>query len=176
LKSYFDSTTQQRVLAFLASHPGRSYYGKEIREATGLSSGATNQALRELAGEGYIQLERKGRMSFYSVDLSNPLIAQYKILLNVTSIYPLIRDLTDYAIRIVMFGSRAQGKDLEESDIDLFVLTNAPEEVTALVNRSGFAEKIQLVAKKPTEWASLKKRDPVFFEEVERGIVLWEAK
>jgi predicted nucleotidyltransferase len=176
LKGYFDSTTQQQVLAFLASHPGRSYYDKEVREATGLSSGATNQALRELAGEGYIKQEKKGRMSFYSVDLSNPLIAQYKVLLNVASIYPLIRDLEEYAIKIVMFGSMAQGTNIEESDIDLFVLTNTPEKVAALVSRGDFAEKIQLVAKKPTEWASLKKKDPVFYEEVERGILLWEAK
>ena len=176
MKSYFDSTTQQQVLAFLASHPGRAYYDKEVRQATGLSSGATNQALRELAKEGYIQLERKGRMSFYSVDLSNPLIAQYKILLNVTSIYPLVRDLGGYAIKIILFGSMAQGTNIEESDIDLFVLTNTPEEVAAHVNTSNFSEKIQLVAKKPTEWASLKKNDPVFYEEVERGIVLWEVK
>jgi predicted nucleotidyltransferase len=176
LKGYFDSTTQQQILAFLASHPGRPYYDKEVREATGLSSGATNQALRELAEEGYIQQERKGRMSFYSVDLSNPLIAQYKILLNVTTIHPLINDLKDHAIRIIMFGSMAQGTNIEESDIDLFVLTNTPEDVATLANKSDLAEKIQLVAKKPTDWAALKKRDPIFYEEVERGIVLWEAK
>jgi predicted nucleotidyltransferase len=176
LKSYFDSTTQQQILAFLASHPGRPYFDKEVREATGLSSGATNQALRELAEKGYIQREKKGRMSFYSVDLSNPLITQYKVLLNVTAIYPLINDLRGHSIKIVLFGSTARGTDIEGSDIDLFVLTNTPEEAAALANKSALAERIQLVAKKPTDWAALKKKDPVFYEEVERGTVLWEAK
>jgi predicted nucleotidyltransferase len=176
LKSYFSNTSQQRILAFLANHPSRSYFDKEVREATELSSGATNQALRELAEEGYIQKEKKGRMSFYSVDLSNPLIRQLKILLNITSIYPLIEKLRDRSVRIILFGSTAQGTNMEDSDIDLFVLTNTPKEVTKLVNDSNLAEKTQLVIKKPVDWAALKNRDPIFYEEVERGLILWEAK
>lgn len=176
MKSYFNNTSHQQVLTFLANHPARSYFDKEVREATELSSGATNQALRELAEEGYIQKEKKGRMSFYSVDLSNPLISQFKVLLNIMSVYPLTKELKGQCVRIILFGSTALGTNMEESDIDLFILTNTPREVSELVNKSNLAEKIQLVAKKPVDWAALRKKDPIFYEEVERGIVLWEAK
>ncbi len=176
MKSYFNNTSHQQILTFLSNHPGRSYFEKEVKEATRLSAGATNQALRELAKEGYIQKESKGRMSFYSVDLSNPLIRQFKVLLNITTIYALVLHLTDYCRKIVLFGSAASGTNMEESDIDLFVLTNRIREVTELVGKSSLAERIQLVAKKPVDMAALKKSDPIFFEELERGIILWEAR
>ena len=176
LKSYFNSTSHQQILAFLSNHPSRSYFDKEVKEATRLSAGATNQALRELAKEGYIRKESKGRMSFYSVDLANPLIRQFKILLNVTAIYALALHLTDHCRKIVLFGSAASGTNVEESDIDLFVLTNSVKEVAGLVGKSPLAERIQLVAKKPVDVAALKKSDPIFFEELERGIILWEAQ
>lgn len=176
LKSYFNNTSHQQILAFLANHPGQTYFGKEVKEATKLSSGATNQALRELAENGYIQKERKGRMSFYSVDLSNPLISQFKVLSNIVAIYSLIQELRDRCIKIVLFGSSAQGTNTEESDIDLVILSNTPREVSELISNSNLAEKIQLIVKKPVDWAALKKKDPIFYEEVEQGIALWEAK
>ncbi len=176
LKSYFNNTSHQQILTFLSNHPGRSYFDKEVKEATGLSTGAANQALRELAKEGYIEKESKGRMVFYSVDLSNPVIRQFKVLLNITTIYSLILDLTKYCNKIVLFGSAATGTNIEESDIDLFVLTTSGSEVTRRVRGDDLAEQIQLVIKKPVEMAALKRSDPIFFEEIERGITLWEAK
>lgn len=176
MKNYFNNTSHQQILTFLADHPDRSFFDKEIAQATRLSAGATNKALRELAQEGYIDQEKKGRMRFYSVDLANPIIRQFKVLLNVTIIYPLVQKLKKVAKRVVLFGSAAEGTNIRESDIDLFALTNNPKQIAELVHKSPLAEKIQLVAKKPVDFASLKKRDPVFYEEIERGIVLWEAK
>jgi predicted nucleotidyltransferase len=176
LKNFFNSTSHQYILAFLANHPSRQYYSKEVEDETGLSIGATNQALRELASAGFLLREQKGRMSFYSADMSNPLVRQYKVLLNLTSLYPLIASIQDRCIKITLFGSAAQGTNTEDSDIDLFILANTPNEALELVASSKQAEKIQVLAKKPVEWAAAKKREPIFYEEVERGIVLWEAK
>jgi predicted nucleotidyltransferase len=176
LKDVFNSTAQQYILAFLANHPSRQYYSKEVKDETGLSIGATNQALRELAGAGFLLREQKGRMSFYSADLSNPLVRQFKVLLNIASLYPLTTRIQDRCIKITLFGSAAQGTNTEDSDIDLFVLANTPNEVLEMVASSKQAEKIQILAKRPVEWAAAKKKESVFSEEVERGIILWEAK
>lgn len=176
MKGFFNRTSNQIILAFMANHPSRQYYSKEVKDQTGLSIGATNQALRELAGTGLLLREQKGRMSFYSADLSNPLVRQFKVLLNIASLYPLIKKVQDRCIRIILFGSAAQGTNTESSDVDLFILTNTPNEVLELVSSSEQGEKIQMLVKKPSEWAVAKKKETVFSEEVERGIILWEAR
>lgn len=172
----FISTSHQHVLAFLASRPDARYYDAEITKATGLSAGAVNQALRDLAKDGYLIQETKGRMKFYSIDIDNPIIRQFKVLLNIVELNPLVEKLKEYSKRIVLFGSAAKGKNTEESDIDLFVMTNEPEEIRNIIFGDELAEKIQLVVKTPTEYASMSEKEPVFYERVMKGMVLWEEK
>jgi predicted nucleotidyltransferase len=149
---------------------------KEIARSTGVSRSGANVALKYLLKENLVRSARKGRMSFYYVDIDDPLIKQLKIVTSLLVIQPLVKKLQKKSQKIVLFGSVAQGTNIEESDIDLFVLTNTPKETLELANKSKLTEKVQLVAKKPVDLAALKKNDPVFYEEVERGIVLWEAR
>lgn len=176
MKNYFNNTSHQQILNFLANHPGRSFFDKEIRQATLLSAGATNKALRELSEEGYIEKEKKGRMHFYSVDISNPLIKQFKVLLNVTLIYPLIRKLEVRSKRIILFGSSAEGINTYESDIDLFVLTNETETVKETILKSELGKKIQFIIRTPNQFVKMEAKDKLFYEQVMRGLTLWEQK
>ncbi len=170
------STNYQKILKHLAYHPSGEYTEKEIQEATSVSRAGVNFALRALAKEGLVKLQKKGRMSLYSVSLDNPIIRRIKVIINLVRIEPLVSSLKDLAERIVLFGSSATGTNIEESDIDLFVLTNNPKEVLKKVSAHPLAEKIQLVAKKPIDFVSLKKKDPVFYDEVSRGLLIWEEK
>lgn len=172
----FFSTNYQKLLAYLADHPSGEYTEKETKEATGVSKSGVNFALRELAEDGLVILQKRGKMSFYSVSLENPLIRQIKVLINLIKINPLISDLKDISDKIVLFGSSATGTNIEESDIDLFVLTNNPKEALAKVRDFEFAEKLQLVAYKPIDYIALRKKDPLFYDEVSRGLLLWEKK
>lgn len=170
------ATNSQKILHFLLSHPSGQYMEKEITKNTGVSRAGTNFALKYLIRENLVKSVKKGRMSFYYVDLEDPLIKQLKVVSNLVLIQPLIKRLQKKSQKIILFGSFAQGTNIEESDIDLFILSSVPQEVSALVSKSSLAEQIQLVTKKPVDFATLKKKDPIFYEEVERGIVLWEAK
>lgn len=172
----FFSTNYHKILEYLAVHPSGEYTEKEIKEATGVSKSGVNFALRALAEAGLVILNKRGRMSFFSVSLENPLIRQIKVFINLIKIEPLILALKEVSEKIILFGSSATGMNIEESDIDLFVLTNNPSEAQARVRGFELAEKIQLVAKKPIDYITLKKKDPVFYEEVSRGLILWEKK
>ncbi len=175
-KTRFFFTNYNKILGFLADHPSGEYTEREVKEATGVSRAGANFALKELVEDGLITAQKRGRMSFYSVSLENPLIRQIKVLINLMKIEPLILALKEISDKIVLFGSSATGTNIEESDIDLFVLTNDPKETLAKVREFELAEKIQLVAKKPIDYITLKKKDPVFYEEVSHGLTLWEKK
>ncbi|MCK4352150.1 nucleotidyltransferase domain-containing protein [candidate division WOR-3 bacterium] len=173
IQNIFDSTSAQQVFTFLCSRPHESFFEKEISDKTGLSRGATNIALRRLAEAGLIKKEKKGRMSFYSVTLSDPRVRGWKILNNILKIQPVVTKLRKWSEKITLFGSAAEGTNIPESDVDIFVLTPQPEIIKEYASK---LKNTQLIVKKPLEFAEMEKKDPIFYSEVSRGIVLWEKK
>ena len=172
LENFFFNTSQQKILKFLANFPNKTFFEREISQKTRISRGATNIALKKLAQAGLIILEKKGRMSFYSVDLKNPVIKEWKVLNNIIRIYPLVKRVIKTSDKIILFGSAADGVNIKESDIDLFVLTNFPKKVKEIISKD--KKRIQLIVKKPLEFVEMKSKDAIFYEEIMKGIVLWE--
>lgn len=169
-------TNYQKILKYLVGHPSGEYTEREIQEATLISRAGVNFALRDLAKDDLVTLQKRGNMSFFSVSLDNPIIRQIKVVINLLDIEPVISSIRDVSEKIILFGSCATGVNIEESDIDLFVLSNSAREVTEIINKSEISERIQLVTKKPVDFAELKKKDPIFFEEISRGLSIWEKK
>ena len=176
IKKYLTATSHQKVLSFLLNHPSRSYMEKEIVKATKVSKSAVNEALKELAKDKFVLQEKKGRMSFYSVDLNDPIIRRLKSTENVSLLKPLIEQLKKISQKIILFGSLAEGTNVEESDIDLFILSNRSDSVQKVIQKSPLVERIQPVIKKPSEFIGFDKKKPLFYQEIERGIILWETK
>lgn len=172
----FSNSTSQTILAFLSQDPSRSFYSGEIAEKTSLSKGGTNQTLRELARQGVLKTEKKGRMIFYSVDIQSPLIRQFKVFLTIASLEGMVRKVRQIAERVVLFGSCARGEDHRESDIDLLVVSRDQDRVRGLVPEKRGRRKVQLLVKTPQEYIQLEHKEPVFWGEVQRGIVLWQKE
>lgn len=165
-------TSLQRALMFLAGHPETEFYDREISAKSGLSRSAANYALRRLAGAGWISADKRGRMVFYRASLENPVIRQIKIADTVIRLQPVIGRLAPLAARITLYGSAAEGRDRPDSDIDLLVISNRPEEARKAA--AGLPRNCQVLVHDPVSWAGIAKQKPVFFSETERGIVLWQ--
>ena len=174
-KDTFSSTIEQKILDFLSRNPHQSFYAAEIASRLLLSKGGANQALRKMAGEGLLETEQKGRMIFYKVDPRSALVKQFKILKNVAALEPLVGEVKDLSQKAVLFGSCASGEDTQESDIDLFVVTEDKEKVKKMILSKGrFRDKVQLILKTPQEYMGFEKKEPVLFEEIAKGVVLWQ--
>lgn len=169
------STSQQKILAFLAENAGESYQEKEIAKKTGVKKSAVNLALRELFENKIIARQKIGRSSLYSANAKNNIIREIKILQNISALETLINKLTGNSQKIVLFGSFADGTNKNDSDIDLFILTNHPAAIRKILNDSAFAERIQIIAKTPAEMLKINKNKPLLFQEIEKGKVLWET-
>lgn len=170
------STNYQKVLKFLAAHAGQEYMEREVQEATGVSKAGANNALRSLVADRLVEIEKKGRLSLYHVDPKNPQIQQLKVLINLLEIDELLASLTGLSEKIILFGSVAAGADSEDSDIDLFVLSNIPEAVRKVVEKKSTDRQIHLVVRKPLDYVASKKKDRLFYDEVSRGIILYEKQ
>lgn len=170
------STAAQKVWDFLCRNPQQAFFSSEVAHRTLLSKGGVNQILRTMAGQGLLQTEKKGRMIFYRVDPKSPLIKQFKVLRNVTLAEELTKKIKPFSEKIILFGSCARGEDTPESDLDIFVVSREKDKARELVAPAKEKRKVQLVIKTPQEFIVLDKKEPVFYEEIQRGIVLWEKE
>lgn len=168
--------TFTQILSFLAKNPLGTFYGREVAHQTGISAGAANQALNTLIKNGLVHREKRGRIYFYSVLMENPIVRQFKIFENVLDLAPLIDKIKGLCERIILFGSCAQGNDTAESDIDLFIQTENPNEVRNRLRTAKFRERLKPILANNLELIRLKRKDKSFWEQISKGILLWEKK
>jgi len=169
------SSSQARVLRFLARHSGRAFFEREIVEGTGVSRSAVNLATRALHQTGLLLCEKRGRMRFFSADDHHPFVRQFKVLDTLAQLEPLLQALRSFARQVILFGSCAEGTNTPESDVDLFILTPQREQVMMLVRRYA-ARSIQPIVVDTQEMIAMKEKDKAFYDQVRRGIVLWETR
>jgi predicted transcriptional regulator len=179
LKPHLIATINQKVLSLLVKFSDQEFYEREVARRIGISSGSANRALNELYSTGAVMRRQEGKMYFYSIDSSNAGITEFKKIVNLMLIEPLIEELKTMSNRIVLYGSCALGTDASESDFDLFVVSNSREDVSNAVSDFKFpkgyeAIHIQLVIRTPIELLERGKSEHIFMEEIDRGIVLWE--
>jgi len=174
----FVTPTVITVLELFMREPLQQFHEREVIRRTHVSKGSANKILRLLADIGMLRRERKGRMVFYGLDLHDPVARQFKVLENVYSLRTLTNRLRSHAKRVMLFGSCAQGTDVQSSDIDVFVLTDEKDLVRKKI--SEFNEKserrIAPIIVDSNEFVRLRRDDRALHENVERGIVLWQAE
>lgn len=176
MEKIFFNTIGQRILRLMAEYSEKNFYESEIAQSANISVGGANQTLRELVKADLVDKEIKGRMSFYRINLKNPLIRQLKIINNLVFIQPLVDRLKTSALKITLFGSSATGDNLSDSDIDLFIISNNPEIILQAAKKGLFKDKIQAVVKDPVEAEQMRKENPTLYEEIDRGIVIYEEQ
>lgn len=170
------TTNSQKILEFLIQTPGEEYLSREIQIAVKISKAGTNFALNDLVSAGFVRRKKRGKMYLYAVNFDHPIIKQLKVLKVIIFLNPLLKKIRNKSQKIILYGSSSRGENTKDSDIDLFVVTNAFQEVEKIIKNSSKGKIIQLIARAPLKYIEMEKTDPIFYAEIERGIVLWEAK
>lgn len=177
-KLSFITPTVMSVLEFFLADPLKEYYEREVARKAGVSRGSAHRILKLLLKLGFLSREEKGRMLIYRLNLKEPVVRQFKILVNIFALRELVDKLKMHSRRIVLFGSCAQGVDVRESDVDLLVIALEKESVRRIIsdfNRES-ERKVAAVVVDMNEFVRLKREDMPLYENIERGIVLWEAE
>jgi len=172
----FNTTNSLKVLSFLSENPGKEFVNSEIREETSISRSGIYIALRELINQNLVSKTKRGKLLFYSIIYDDSVIRQFKILKNILALRSLVSKIKPMAKKIVLYGSTSRGENGPESDIDIFIVSNDPDEAKEKIFFIKSKQKIQAVIKTPSELADFKEGEKVFYAEVDRGIILWEDK
>ena len=174
----FITPTFMIVFGLFLSDPMQDYHEREVMRRTKVSKGSANKILRLLSGLGFLMRERRGRMMFYRLNRTEATVKQFKVLVTVYALKELTDHVKEECRRIVLFGSCAQGTDTKDSDIDLLVLTSAKSSVRKKMhdfNRTS-DRKITPVIVDMNELTKLKREDKPLYDNIERGMALWEKE
>jgi len=166
-------------MGFLAKFSDQEFHEREIARRAGISFGSANRVLNDLFADGILARRQAGKMLFYSFNSGDPIAKTFKILVSVSLLRPLVKNLCEFASEIVLYGSCARGEDTSASDVDLFVVSEEKEKALRTIEsfrfRKGFEHiRIAPVALSPVELLKSEKTDKEFLSLVREGIVLWD--
>ena len=177
LKDLIVATPHQKTLEFLAQNPRCPLHVREIgRRLPDCSLTSIKLALQDLAEAGLVRRERVGRNIVNHLDRNAPTVKLYRILSNILELHELVVDLRELSVRVVLFGSRADGTNEMESDFDLVVVSSNAPAVRALVREHRLHGLIKAVILTPAEILNLPRDDRELYQEVQEGLVLWQKE
>jgi predicted nucleotidyltransferase len=165
-----------KILTFLARHPDQEYYVREIAKSIKKSVGGTHSALKSLLSSNLLNEKKSGKNLYYRVNDTNPSVKNFKIFITMTELNPLVNELKKTSEKIILFGSCATGEDTSESDIDLFILTQDINKINDYLKKKRLERTIQAVVVNTAGLVKIKEKDKAFYQEINKGLVLWEGK
>ena len=167
---------KEAVINYLLENPDKRFYLTQIAAATSVSDTTVQRILEIEVRRKFVVKEKTGNLSYYFVDLENPLVREAKISRTLGEIAELIDQIKEDSVKIILFGSCAKGEDTADSDIDLLVLANRKEFIEEAIRRQKAKRVIRVITKTYPEWVSLPKENAYLYGEINKGRVLWERR
>lgn len=165
-----------KVLDFLLSNSEQELIDAEIAaRIKSVKKSAINVALRRLSESGITSRTRRGRMVFNRLK-ETPLVLHLKIVSNLVLLQPLVDTMAPKSSKIILFGSRGDGTNNSKSDFDLFVISKEDSTLKKSVRLSPLAEIVQLIIKTPEQMLTFEQEEPVLYEQIKKGIPLWQKE
>ncbi len=166
-----------RVAELIFSYPNRVFHLRLLEKETGFSTTAVLSSVQELLSYNLVHIEEGSLTTNISANLDSEAYRFYKLVFNLYRLkrYCFIDQLIEVfqtPETIVLFGSYARGEDIEESDIDLLVLSLNKPSKARLSSLVGSMEKE--LKRKVTihHLPHLHKSSDAFKNTVANGIVL----
>jgi len=163
------SQTGIKLLIFISAKDGE-LYERQIATEARVSVGAVNMMMKEFDRLCLVKKTRKGRMLFYSRNGESPLLRQFKVFITVNNLMPVIEKIAPLCKHIILFGSCAEGRDGEMSDVDLFILSREKDAIRRILD---IYPKIQALVLDSMEYADLQQKDKPLYDRIQRGIELY---
>jgi predicted nucleotidyltransferase len=167
------STNKQKILIkFIESEP-KEWYALELSKSLKISVGSANTLLKELEKENYLESKLVGKTILYGLKTENPITKQFKKLLNVEKARKDLAVLENNTRRVILFGSRASGNELPESDRDVLVVTEDRRKAHKIFQKSNL-QNYKPIIMSPAEYIGLKSNNNVLYNETQKGVVIFE--
>lgn len=166
-----------KIAGLIFNHPNKSFHVRMLEKESGFSTTAVLSSAQELASYEIVKIEDTPITKNIKADLDSEAYRSYKLVFNLYRLkkYLFVDQLIgSYSPEtIVLFGSFAKGEDIEESDIDILIITsNKPKMQPSLISflsnmEKNFNRKINIHV-----LPNLEKSSPEFRNNIANGIVL----
>lgn len=175
--NYIYNRNPMLVLSYISKFKGQNteMMASKISNRLELSIGSVYNILKEFDNAGFVKGIKAGRATIYEPVRSNPIIRQFRIFDNLFYLVDLIKQLKGITRKIILFGSCSRGDDTIDSDIDLFMLVDEDMQsaVRGIIPNYPGEREIKAVIVDSLEYLEMQNNDHVFYEEIQKGFVLW---
>jgi len=119
--------TKRKILALFFLNPDQEYYFSEVVRLTETRQGVIQRELKSLADAEILNIEKRGRQKFYSVNRRHPIFPDLRnVIFKTFGVIGKIRDSLEPFVKKIEFafvyGSFARGEEVSGSDLDLFLV------------------------------------------------------
>jgi len=115
------------TLKIFFESPTRDFNVREVARILKTTPGTASTRLSSFSKEGFLKQRKERNFIFYKANLENEIYTDAKIFYNIKKIKGsgLIEELNKFYLKptIVLFGSCSNGLDVENSDIDLLIIS-----------------------------------------------------
>ncbi|MBI2346645.1 MAG: MarR family transcriptional regulator [Deltaproteobacteria bacterium] len=138
------NTTCIRLLSLLYTHPGKSFYLREIARTIGRGTGTVQRELATLVSAGLVVRRASGNQVYYGANTQSHVYNEIRgLIIKTFGLADILREalhpLSSTIDCALIYGSQADGTAAAESDIDLLVVGRVGE--IALHKAIGTAER-----------------------------------
>jgi predicted nucleotidyltransferase len=176
LENVFFTSPEQRVMRLLLSEPTTAFtprvISSKLKGVRGLGGvEGINRILQDLLQLGMVDFVDNHR----AVKLRDECtcVQILKTFTAICDLESLKKHLEPISSKGVLFGSRALGKARSDSDYDIFVVAENPEEVNKVASRHPLGRELELVVWTPELYSEIDREDARLASNVGNGIVLW---
>jgi predicted nucleotidyltransferase len=174
------ATPEQKILRFLMAEPTTAFTPrvissrlKGVRGLGGLEGiTAILEMLHDLGWVDYVDNRRAVKLHG-----ENGVVESAKRLAAICELESLSTLLAEVASRGILFGSRASGRYRSDSDFDLFVVSDRPEEVRRIVEShplvAAQGKSVETVIWPTDQYPALETTDPRLYQKLQAGVALW---
>ncbi|MBN1385543.1 nucleotidyltransferase domain-containing protein [Candidatus Woesearchaeota archaeon] len=164
-----------RILVFLLENPTAQYSQKELRVKIKISKATMIKWLGLLIRKDMIRIKKIGVTNLHWLNRENIIVKQLKILHNLLLLEKIRIISRKHEITAYLYGSCARGEDTEDSDIDILIIGNKRKEgIISDFSKisSKIRRKINISVFTSLDWSFVARKDPAFYERVEKDKIL----
>lgn len=164
------------VLNLLSRYGDRSLSMGEIAKGLGVQERSIKSAVDDLHKLGMVRCRTSAKGRRFSLNSQNPWTRQARTVLNLVYLDPLLDDLSSISHKVILFGDAAYGDGTGNHSIDLFIVTTKRDrtKVLRVLETSELNGRLRPTVVDGEELAGLARRDRLLYDQVSRGLVLWE--
>ncbi|MFP3950512.1 MAG: nucleotidyltransferase domain-containing protein [Candidatus Micrarchaeia archaeon] len=178
IMNMFNTCVPMRITRYVLSDPTKEYSARGLAEELKVSPASASKTMKELRGKGILNSHQVGRSVLYRANLESALCRHWKTVFSLEEIsgsrfFSECRRKLQNILSIMLYGSRAQGKDRPQSDYDFLVVTATRQKARPDPANFGLPAEANCLVFSFSEWKKHAQKNPAFYKDVMfYGIVL----